>query len=400
MRRIRVFHLIKSLGRGGAEMLLPEGLRFADRERFEYSYGYFLPWKDAMVGALREQGAEVTCFGARGNVRILLQARRIAAHLRRERIDVVHAHMPVAGAVGRIAARMAGVPVVYSEHNLQERFHPATRLLNRATWGWQRRAIAVSADVAASIHANLGDAVPVRVVLNGVDVGRFRRGAVDAGPVRARYGIPDGAPVVGTVAVFRVQKRLQDWIAAARAIRDRHPDTHFLLVGDGPLREDVIAGVMRAGLEEVVHLPGLQEEVRPYLAAMDVYMMSSMFEGLPVALLEAMSMGCVPVCTSVGGIPEVLRPGVNGVLVEPQRPGLLADAAGALLDDRSGLNGLAEAARDTVVERFSMARMTAELESIYGEAISEHAASPSTVREPAARGAATPARRTADGAAG
>jgi L-malate glycosyltransferase len=363
----RVFHLIKSLGRGGAEMLLPEGLRFADRKRFDYRYGYFLPWKDAMVAALEAQDAPVTCFGGRNNAQILLSARRLAGHLREHRIDVLHCHLPIAGAVGRIAGRMAGVPVVYSEHNKQERYHGVTRLLNRATWRWQARAVAVSADVAESIRAHIRSGVPVEVVLNGVDVDRFHRASVDGAAVRARFGIPPDAPVVANVAVFRIQKRLEDWIEAARRIRARHPAARFLLVGDGPLRDEVAAAIAEHGLREVVHLPGLQEDVRPYLAVTDVYMMSSMFEGLPVALLEAMSMECVPVCTAVGGIPEVVRAGVNGALTEPQDPEALALAVGDLLTDPDRRRAMAAEARRTVIDRFSMQRMTGQLEAIYRE---------------------------------
>jgi L-malate glycosyltransferase len=370
--KIRVFHLIKSLGRGGAEMLLPEGLRFADRERFEYGYGYFLPWKDAMVRSLEEQDVSVTCFGGRTNAQILLSTRRVAAHLRREGVDVLHCHMPVAGAVGRIAAKMVGIPVVYSEHNLQERFHPATRWLNQATWRWQERVIAVSGDVSDSIHSRLGTRVPVDVVLNGVDVNRFRRSDADGGSVRRQYGISDDAPVIGTVAVFRVQKRLEDWLTAARSLLDSHPEARFLLVGDGPLRGEVEAGLRAHRLEQAVFLPGLKEDVRPYLAAMDIDMMSSIFEGLPVALLEAMSMECVPVCTAVGGIPEVIRSGENGFLTEPEQPEQLARAAGDLIGDRARMKVIASAARETVAERFSMKRMTGELEAIYLQAIQSY----------------------------
>jgi L-malate glycosyltransferase len=362
---IRVFHLIKSLGRGGAEMLLPEGLRFADRDRFEYRYGYFLPWKDAMVPALREQGADVTCFGGRNNVQILLRARRVAQAIREARMDVLHCHLPIAGAVGRIAGRMAGVPVVYTEHNKQERYHRVTRGLNAYTWSWQARAVAVSADVADSIRTHIGAQVPLDVVLNGVDVDRFQRDRVDAGTVRERYGIPHDAPVVGTVAVFRTQKRLQDWIEAAHLLSERAPAARFIVVGDGPLRDEIVAHTDRLGMNDRVHFAGLQEEVRPFLAAMDVYMMSSIFEGLPVALLEAMSMECVPVCTAVGGIPELIRSGENGVLTEPERPEELAAAVAALLGEPERLRSRATAARRTVVEGFSMRRMATDLEEIY-----------------------------------
>jgi L-malate glycosyltransferase len=363
--RFRIYHLIKSLGRGGAEMLLAEGLRFGDPNRFRYRFGYFLPWKNAVVPALERLGATVDCFGSRNNLQILLSARRLARHLKRNRVDLLHCHLPVAGAVGRVAGRLAGIPVVYTEHNKQERYHPLTRQLNRLTWRWQERAIAVSADVAESIRAHLPVTVPVEVVLNGVDVERFRRDPSSAGRVRARLGIPADAPVVGTVAVFRTQKRLEDWIEAARALRARIPNVHFLLIGDGPLRGEVEAAIERSGIREAIHLPGLQEDVRPFLSAMDVYLMSSIFEGLPIALLEAMSAGCAPVCTAVGGIPEVIRSGENGLLVPPMDPAALASAAGDLLAEPGRTEVVGALARRTVQDGFSMERMVRQLEVVY-----------------------------------
>jgi glycosyltransferase involved in cell wall biosynthesis len=365
--KIRVLQLIKSFGRGGAEMLLAEGARLRDRDRFEYSYGYFLPWKDAMVATLAEQDLPVTCFGATNNLRILLSAPRLAAHLRRHRIDVLHCHLPIAGVVGRIAGRLAGVPVVYTEHNKQERYHGFTRALNRLTWKMQAGVIAVSQDVADSVSAHIHSGAPVRVILNGVDVDRFDPDRFDPTSVRRQLGIPPESPVVGTVAVFREQKRLEDWMEAARRLVQRVPNLHFIVVGDGPLRDLVTRSVEQHRLQSVVHLPGLQEDVRPYLAAIDVYMMSSIFEGLPVALLEAMSMGCVPVCTSVGGIPEVVTHGDNGFLAPPKRPEELAELAASLIEDPVRRAVMAAEARRTVEERFSMRRMVSELEAIYLE---------------------------------
>lgn len=369
---VRVMHLIKSLGRGGAEMLLAEGLRFADRDRFAFEYGYFLPWKDAMVASIEAQHARVTCFGGQHNAAIGLRTRRVADYLVSRRIDVLHCHLPIAGVIGRIAGRLAGVPVVYSEHNKQERYHRLTRALNRATWTWQSRVIAVSTDVAESVARHNGSKVPISTILNGVDVCRFRPGPEGEGEVRTQFGIPADAPVVGCVAVFRQQKGLDDWIEAARRIHERHPSVRFLLVGDGPLREQVDAAVARSGLERAVHRPGLQDDVRPFLATMDVYMMTSIFEGLPVALLEAMSMECVPVCTAVGGIPEVVLSGENGVLTEPRNPVAAASAVNDLLDHADRLKSMAGRARQTVVERFSMRRMAAEIEGVYLDVLAAH----------------------------
>jgi glycosyltransferase involved in cell wall biosynthesis len=365
----RVFHLIKSLGRGGAEMLLPETLRHADRERFTYEYGYFLPWKDAMVSALEAQGASVACFGARNNLSILCAARRVARHLRHVSADVVHCHLPIAGVVGRLAGRLAGVPVVYTEHNLQQRYNLVTRRLNLFTWMLQERVVAVSSDVARSITEHAGSHVPVDVVLNGVDVDRFDRRRVDAATVRRELGIPLNAPVVGTVAVFRVQKRLDDWLTAARLLVKQHPATHFIVVGDGPRREELHAQASVFGLDGVVHWPGLQSDVRPYMAAMDIYMMSSMFEGLPVALLEAMALECGVIATAVGGIPEVIRNGHNGILVEPGHPDRLADAASELLATPQAVKEYGIAARRTVEDQFSVRRMVRELETTYASVV-------------------------------
>lgn len=359
----RIFHLIKGLGRGGAEVLLAEGLRVAARDRFEYGYGYLLPWKAALVPSLEAQGADVVCFNCRNNLSIPWAAQRVASHLRRWRADLLHCHLPIAGVVGRSAGRLTGVPVVYTEHNRMERYHPLTRRLNVLTWGWQDRVIAVSAEVARSIRSHVNGAVRTDVVLNGVDTDRFDRSLVDGSTLRRRIGIPAEAPVIGTVAVFRAQKALDDWLRAARILFDSHPDLHFLLVGDGPLREEVSARVRSLGLEGVVHLPGLQEDVRPYLAAMDLFMVSSIFEGLPVALLEAMAMRCRVVATAVGGVPEVIRDGENGLLVAPRQPEALARCAAQLLTDT--VRDFGEEGRRTVVLRFSLRRMMRDLEETY-----------------------------------
>lgn len=372
--KVRVFHLIKSLGRGGAEVLLAEGLRVADRERFAYDYGYFLPWKNSVVPALEAQEADVVCFGATDNARILLAARHVAKHIESSGADVVHAHLPVAGVVARLAGRLAGVPVVYTEHNLMERYHPLTRRFNLLTWGLQAQAIAVSGEVEDSIRRHAGNRVPVWPVLNGVNVHTYDPANHEGSAVRDRWGIPAEAPLVGTVAVFRTQKRLDHWLEVALRVREAVPQVHFLLVGDGPLREAVEVGITVDGLGEVVHLAGLQEETRPYFAAFDAYLMTSQFEGLPIALLEAMAMAVPPVVTSVGGMPELVEDGANGYLQPFGALDGLTERVVGVLQDAEHRRALGAAARRTVVERFSVNRMQRELEAIYERVIAEHRA--------------------------
>ncbi|MDA7980868.1 MAG: glycosyltransferase, partial [Pirellulales bacterium] len=358
-----------SLGRGGAEVLLAEGLRVADHERFVFEYGYFLPWKDTLVPALRAQGAEVTCFAARSNQAILRSVRRVARFLRERDIDLVHAHLPLAGVVARLAGRKAGVPVVYTAHNLQERYSRVTRWLNRYTWKHQALALAVSKDVEDSIRRHVGNAVQVQTVLNGVNVQSFDRDSHNGSALRTDLGFPEETFVVGTVAVFRSQKKLDYWLGVARRVLNSVPEARFIVVGDGPERSTIEAKIKELQLQNAVHLAGLQEETRPYFAAMDVYLMTSEFEGLPIALLESMSMAVPPVVTAVGGIPEVVRHDQNGCLRRFGELDQLTDDVVRLARDDSLRFRLGQAARQTVVADFSMERMQRELEAIYDQVI-------------------------------
>ena len=366
---MHVLHLIKSLGLGGAENLLLEAARHGSPSGTRLSFGYFLPHKDALVPPLRAAGAEVTCFAARSAAGILLRVPAVARHLRRQRVDLVHAHLPLAGVAARLAGRLARVPVVYTEHNLLERYHPLTRAANLATWRLQRQVVAVSAEVAASIAGRTGGSVPVRVVANGVPVDRLRRDPEAAAALRRALGIPAEAPVVGQVAVFRRQKRLDLWLDAAREIHRQVPESHFLLVGDGPLRAEVESWVAASGLGGAVHLVGLQSEIVPYLSAIDLLMISSDFEGLPLVLLEAMALERPVVSTAVGGIAEVVVDGETGVLVSPGDAAALARAAIDLLRQPLRRRAMGEAARQRVERAFGTRRMLAELEQLYGRVV-------------------------------
>ena len=258
---------------------------------------------DDVADDLRAQGARVGCFHLDSNMQMLLGARRIARYLREQHIDLVHAHLPVAGVVARLAGRWAGVPVVYTEHCPIESYHPLVRRLGLLTWKWQERVIAISDDVADSIRMHAGDSVPVQMVWNRVNTVRLSPVHDDGCEVRSVIGIPAEVPVIGTVAVFRdtPQKRLDVWLQAAQKIREAVPEAHFLLVGDGSLRDRLQAQAGALGLSGAVHFAGRQSNVRPYLAAMDVFLMSSAYEGFGLAPVEAMAMEVAVVATDVEG---------------------------------------------------------------------------------------------------
>src|SRR5688572_11700334 len=144
MSKIKILHIIKSLGRGGAEMLLPETLKLHDQRQFEFHYIYFLPWKDQMVDSLLAHGGKVVCIKANNNAQLMLRAPAVISYVKKHRIQIIHAHLPWAGILARLVGKFAGTPVIYTEHNKQERYHVATRTMNLATLNWLTCIVSVS----------------------------------------------------------------------------------------------------------------------------------------------------------------------------------------------------------------------------------------------------------------
>ena len=368
---IKVLHIIKSLGRGGAEMLLPETLRVHDRQQFEFHYIYFLPWKNQMEESIRQHGGRVMCIPANNNLQLMMKVSAVARYVKEHQIRLIHAHLPWAGILARRVGKKCNVPVLYTEHNKQERYHWGTRVMNLLTMNALSTIIAVSGDVATSIRKHKpGLRIPLQTILNGVNTDHFKRNDFNGKAVRDKWKISSEAPIIGTIAVFRFQKRLDLWMELAKKILDAYPETHFILVGDGPLKEQLRAKRDALGLSERIHMPGLETEVRPYLAALDVYMMTSIFEGLPIALLEAMAMECPIISTDAGGIKEVIRDKEDGFLCSVDHPEALVGQAGRLLADRDLRVKYGALARRRVQQGFSMEKMVKELEALYRHTVS------------------------------
>ncbi len=367
MGKIKILHIIKSLGRGGAEMLLPETLKLHDKGKFEFHYIYFLPWKDQMVDEIKKAGGEVICFEAGNNIKLLAKYKQVATYCTKNHIDLIHAHLPWSGFLSRLVFKKTGIPVIYTEHNIQERYHFATRKLNALTFNWQSKVLGVSADVSRSINENIQPKIPVQTLLNGVNTKKFNRDHGAGEFIKKEYNIPEEAVVIGNLAVFREQKDLGTWLKAFKIINKSFPDVYGLLVGAGPKEEELKNLINSYGIENRVILPGLQIDTVAYFSAMDIFMMSSQFEGLPIALLEAMSTGCAIVSTKAGGVVEVVREGKDGLLSEIGDAEALAGNCMELLKHPDKRRTLQEAARNRVVASFSLETMVKELEKCYVE---------------------------------
>lgn len=371
-RKIKILHIIKSLGRGGAEMLLPETLKIHNKDKFEFHYIYFLPWKNQMVSEIEDAGGHVTCLDANNNIQLIRRVSAVKVYILKYEIDIIHAHLPWAGFLSRIIFKSLKIPVLYTEHNKQERYHKVTYYINRWTFNSQSIGIAVSADVCESIHKNISPDIPVKTILNGVNTDYFMRDREAGFKIAEQAGIPESAIVVGTVAVFRFQKRLKEWLQVFAKAAQGNPNLYGVIVGDGPLKNEIEDERRRLGLVSRVIMPGLQTNTREWFSSMDIFMMTSVFEGLPIALLEAMSMQCAILTTDAGGIKEVIRENEDGLIVGVKDWQNLSGKLSTLVNDKSAIEDLGNKARKRVIGEFSMKRMVRELEEIYAQTAGGH----------------------------
>jgi glycosyltransferase involved in cell wall biosynthesis len=360
--RSGVLLLIKGLGRGGAEQLLVDVVRHLDRDRHRYEVAYLLPWKDALVGELRSQGVAVHCLEGGSGASWLGRLRRL---VKERGIGVLHTHSPYP-AIGARAA-VGGAHHVYTEHNVWQRYHRATYWGNLVTFFRNDHVFAVSDQVRNSIRypSGLGFLTmpPLETLYHGLDMARMEERA-DVGGVRRELGIPEDAPLVGTVGNFTPKKAHRDLIEAVPEIRRKFPEVRLVLVGHGPLEGELRARVGDLGLESSVTFAGYRTDATRLAAALDVFVLPSRFEGLSIALLEAMALGRAVVATRVGGSPEVVEDGESGILVQAGEPRALADAIRSLLEDPSRRDRLGEGARRRA-GRFDMGKAAARMEDIY-----------------------------------
>ena len=371
MSKIKVLHIVKSLGRGGAEMLLQETLKVHNKEQFDFHFIYFLPWKNQMVEGLQLAGGKVTNLPAKNNLMIVWQLRRIMKYIKKNNIDIVHCHLPWAGFAGRFIHKLTGIPVIYSEHNMQDRYHFITGTINKFTFNWQTKVIAVSGDVADSIQKTIRPKIPVITVLNGVNTVHFKRAESVRAAKRKELGIADDEILIGNIAVFRFQKRLKEWIDLFKTISDAYPNVKGCIVGDGILKSEIMEHLKAAGMEEKIIFPGLQTDVLPWMSAMDIFIMTSSFEGLPIALLEAMSMECAIVTTDAGGIKELVRDGKDGFMKPVNDWMMLQKPLGELIQQPALLREYGAKARERVIASFSINAMVDQIEKIYLDIIQQ-----------------------------
>jgi glycosyltransferase involved in cell wall biosynthesis len=321
---------------------------------------------------LAEQGIEVHHLGrGRFDPRILTDLVSLA---RRRNARILHVHGYSAADFGRLAAPLAGAKLVLHEHFADPRMPAYQALADRALRGLAHGAIAVSGSTREFLMRERF--VPedrVRLIWNGAPLDEFapvpRERALR---VRRELGIADDAPLVGTIGRLNAQKGHRFLIDAAALVLARRPEARVLVAGDGDLMHELRAQAARLSLADRVVFTGHRTDVPDLLGALDVFCLSSLYEGTPLALFEAMAAGKPIVSTAVDGCREVLADGTTALLVPPSDPGALAAAIERLLGDprlRGDLAGAALAAS----RRYDVQACVDQMQAFYDDLLAEKA---------------------------
>lgn len=357
----RIAFCITDLDVGGAERCLVQIVRGLDRAEWE-PHVFCLAPPGALVHDLEAARVPVTCLNMRG----LLHAPRIlslASHLRRFRPCLLQTFLFHGNLAGRLAAKLAGVPIVVSGIRVAEREHQWHVRLER----WTRRLVAhhVCVSRAVAEFAIREQRLPpqdVTVISNGVDVERFAAARpLDLNP----YGIPQGARVILAVGRLHQQKGHDLLIAAAVPILQQHPDVHVVIVGEGPERAALQSLIDGRQLASRVHLVGRQGNVAPWMKAAALFVLPSRWEGMPNVVLEAMAVGLPIVAGDVEGVRELITPNLTGCIVPPHSANDLTRAIVDLLADPALASRLKAAAQSVCRESLAESNVPRQYSALY-----------------------------------
>lgn len=356
-RPIRLLFVVPDLMVGGAERHVTTLLPRLDPERFVPSV-VCIGEQGGLFSDLLAEGIEARALNLGGKRQAALALFKLIAAVREQRPDVVVVRGYNAETLGRIAARVAGVPhAVMWVHNIADpKPRSAVRAhLDRALNHWTSAYFGVAEAQRAYMVDELGyPDDKIRIILNGVDPTLF--GTDIAPDVKSEFGWEDRDPVVGIVAELSPVKDHVTFLHAARLVVDQIPLARFLVIGDGVCRSDLEALSAELDITANVRFTGVRRDVARLFGAMDVFTLSSLSECFSIALLEAMACAKPAVCTAVGGTAEIIDAGKTGYLVPPKAPRQLAIRLIELLSDPHTAHRMGRAGRNRVLTEFSLDR--------------------------------------------
>ena len=375
-RKINILYVITKLELGGAQKQLLSLIRGLNKEKF---CPYLITGQDGLLvdeAAMIPNLRLIRCrFLERPihPVKDLIAFSFLYFFIKNNNIDIVHTHSSKAGILGRCAAKAAGTKVIvhtvhgWSFHDYQHKIlYHLYVFLEKACVVFTSKIIAASlSDKNKGLAHAVGSRDKYELVRYAVDTREFKNSAVSPA-AREKLGLSGRGLVVGTVACLKKQKSPLDFIKLAAAVKKDFPDTKFILVGDGELRRKACSLIKKLNLEGEVILTGWRNDIPLILSSLDVFVLTSRWEGLPIAVLEAMAAEVPLVATDTGGIAEVITNGKTGYLVKAGDIQSMRNRVGELLKNTARRDEFARLSRITVAsEDFSLGNMLKNTEALY-----------------------------------
>ncbi|MDD5097388.1 MAG: glycosyltransferase family 4 protein [Candidatus Omnitrophica bacterium] len=371
--KINLLYVITKLELGGAQKQLLSLVRGLNKEQFRV----FL--FTGQNGLLVEDFLSITGLNLRRCpfleraihlLKDLLVLIDLFLFIKKNNIKIIHTHSSKAGILGRLAAKLAGVKIIihtvhgWSFHDYQPIFLKGLFIsLERFVAMFTDRLIVVSVyDQLKGLKNHIGDQAKYSLIHYGIDYTEFN---LTNSSIRSELGLNKNDLVVGMVACFKPQKCPQDFIKLACLINRDMPEVKFVLVGDGVLRKRVEELIAASNLEKNIILLGWRRDIPEILAAFDVFVLTSLWEGLPITLLEAMAKAKAIIATDTGGVREIIEEGKTGFLVQPHAMDELAHKLAGLLKDSALKVRIGNSAKESLKYDFRADKMIDNTQALY-----------------------------------
>ena len=364
--KITVLHIFTSLPVGGAEMNLLNIVRNIDREKFHIVVCCL--GKEGEIGErIKDLGVELVSLGAGRigtlNVPLLL---RLRSFIKKKKFDIVHTHMYHANLYGRTAAWLAGSPVIIAHiHNIYQKRKLHRIVINRLLSNITDRVITGNRIVMKDVISF--DRVPenmIEVLAWGIDTELFTK-EQNRTANREAMGFRSDDYVIGNVARLEEAKGQRYLIKAVRTMKELGLNVRCLIIGSGSLEKELKSLALESRVAGDILFLGTRHDLPQLFSAMDAFVLPSLWEGLPLALLSAMASGLAVITTDVGGIKDVIIDGVNGLIIPQSDPQAIADAVGRIYRDRGLAAKMSERSRQEAIVNYSARALTKRLEEIY-----------------------------------
>jgi len=381
-RKLKVIHIITMLELGGAQGNTLFTVANLDKKQFEVGL------ITGPGGILDDEAKNLTdvrvmfvppLIRSVHPVKDVLALGALTRILRKEKPDVVHTHSSKAGILGRLAAKMAGVPtIIHSIHGFG--FNPYQKVLAQSVFVFLEKLMArfttvliavAQENIKMGLRLGIGKPKLYRLIRSGVDIAKIRQNvtATDSNALQKELGIPPDAKIVLSVGPFKMQKDPVAFIDCAAKVAREVPNVRFLWSGDGELRPMVENRVRELHLENVVMLLGWRRDVPALLKLCDVFVLTSLWEGLPRAAVEALIAGRPVVAFAVDGVPEVVRDNANGFVLSPGDHVGFARKLIQLLNDSQLHGRFSEEAARTIDSSFDIHVMVQQQEELYKQSV-------------------------------